>query len=289
MRIELWTALIQIRALEGSEIDPDEGAFVNVVAPARDAPSFELAAREALTASHFEYVSAESVESFAQRLEGGRYAAELVELAVDAAATGEPQVGTLHVYPADAPDADVEWTSTERLREAQRETELVDVTRVDAFDSLSGYVVEVGSDLFVIQNVSDDVTLDGYSVVRLGDVSKIIARGDEHFAAHALSLLGLEPAEPDLNVPDFETILRSLRDRDELVTIALEKVAPDVVYIGKVERVENSGVFVRLIDPDALWRDTEFYDFGEITQVSFGGRYEAALLLVARDKESAES
>ena len=72
------------------------------------------------------------------------------------------------------------------------------------------------------------------------------------------------------------------------MTIALEKVAPDVLYIGKVERVEDRGVFMRLIDPDALWREAEFYEFGEITRVNFGGRYEAALLLVARDKENAE-
>ena len=288
MRIELWTALVQVRGVEGSEIDPGDCAFVNVVAPARDAPSFELVARKALEASGLEYVSAESVESFEHRLDGGRYTAALVELAVDAAASGVPEVGTLHLYPADEPDADVEWTNAELLREAQRETEFVDVSRVDAFDSLSGYVVEIGTDLFVMQNVSDDITLDGYAVLRLGDVSAVSARGDEHFSGHALTLLGLEPTKPGLDVRDFETVLRSLRDRDELVTIALEKVAPDVLYIGKVERVEDRGVFMRLIDPDALWREAEFYEFGEITRVNFGGRYEAALLLVARDKENAE-
>jgi hypothetical protein len=287
-RVELWTALVQVRALEGSELEIDDGAFVNVVAPARDPPTFELAARQALAASALEYVLAESLEPFERRLADGRYAAELVELAIDAAATGGPQVGTLHVYPADAPDADVEWTSEKRLREAEQEAEIVDVTRVDGFDSLCGYVVEIDSELFVVENVSDDVTLDGYSVVRLGDVSEVGARRDEHFAGRALTLLGLRPTKPDLDLRDFERVLRSLRDRDELVTIALEKVAPDVVYIGKIERVESSGVFVRLIDPEAGWREAEFYEFREITCVSFGGRYAAALLLVARDREEQE-
>jgi hypothetical protein len=288
MRIELWAGLVHTRALPESDFDPGNGAFVNVVAPARDPATFEAAARRALEAKGLAYVSAEHVKSFERRLEGGQYSAELVELAVDAAATGTVGIGTPHVYPADAPDADMDWTAKELLRDAEKETNLVDLSRVEGFDTLRGYVVGIGSDLLVLHEVSNDITLDGHSILRLGDVADVLALDEEHFAAHALKLLGLEPSRPHVDVTSLESVFRSLAEREELATIALEKVAPDVAYIGRVERVESNGVLLGLIGPDARWGKADFYAFSEITRVSFGGRYEAALLMVARDTERAD-
>jgi hypothetical protein len=285
MRVELWVGLVHVRALPAAEVDEGDGAFVTVVAHARDAGEFEERAREAVASEGFDYLDAESVDPLAQRLESGRYAGELVELAVDAAAAGETAVGTFHVYPADAPDAGTEWTSEERLRDARANGELVDVDRFGADDSIGGYVVDITDELAVLHELSNDITLDGYSVVRVRDVEDVAPRGDDYFGARALQLLGLDPVTPNLDASSVSSVLRGLQQQDELVTIHVEKVAPDVVYIGKVERVEDVGVLLRLIGSDAEWLEPTFYDFREITRISFGGRYEAALLMVARDRE----
>ncbi len=281
-RVELWTGLVHVRALPDSELDPGDGAFVHVVAPAQNASTFEAAARSALAAKGFEYLSASRVEAIERRL---AIVGVLLEIALEAAATGKTAIGSPHVYSADAEDADVDYTVEERLRDAEREEVLVDVVRVEDFHNVRGFVVDVGNDLVVIHRMAHQITLDGYSIVRLRDVIDVVSLEESHFASRALTLLGMTPAKPSIIVTNLESVFLTLADGQEVATIACERVDSDVFNVGEIQRVETDGVLLRRISTNAKWQDIEFYEFREITRVNFGGRYEAALLMVARESE----
>jgi hypothetical protein len=59
---------------------------------------------------------------------------------------------------------------------------------------------------------------------------------------------------------------------------------PSVCYIGTVASLTEKTVTMRMIDPDARWADAKRLRFENLTKVEFGGGYEEALAMVAKDR-----
>jgi hypothetical protein len=67
-----------------------------------------------------------------------------------------------------------------------------------------------------------------------------------------------------------------------LIVIHREVEEPEACDIGKITSFGSETFALREINPDAEWEEgTTEFRYDEITRVSYGGEYEAALALVA--------
>lgn len=172
----------------------------------------------------------------------------------------------------------------EQLETAQRDARVVSIDRV-AFEEEDeiGYVLDVGATLFLIARVADTLHLDGYSVLRIGDVSHVeLPYEHEEFVESALRLREESIANrPSIPLDDWPGAIRSASRDHELLSLHSESVEEGACRIGRVRSVREDVIQLIEIDPDADWYDEATgVDIDSLTRMDFGGAYEEALLLV---------
>jgi hypothetical protein len=152
-----------------------------------------------------------------------------------------------------------------------------------------GYVLDVGPKFFLIASVSDRIWFDGFECFRVGDVRGFEPDPHARFAESALrKRRDRLPRKPRVSIRSIEELLVSADRSFPLVTIHREGVDPDVCWIGRVLGVEHGCVSLLEITPDATWEaKPESYRLSEITRVSFGADYEAALYSVGGEPRQA--
>jgi hypothetical protein len=155
--------------------------------------------------------------------------------------------------------------------------------------SVRGYVVDVGPKFFLVSVVSDRIWFDGFECFRVGDVREFRPDPYAVFAESALKKRGERvPKKPRVSVTRIDELLLSAGREFPLVTIQREQVDPHVCWIGRILSVERGRVSLLGITPAAIWeKRPESYRLSEITRVSFGADYEAALHLVGGDPKQA--
>ncbi len=150
-----------------------------------------------------------------------------------------------------------------------------------------GYVFGLTDQFVLLQAVSKSVFLDGCAVFPLREIDRA-ETGTDSFLARALPLYDYFPAAPNgIVLDDWQSLLASADAHFPLITVHPELDRPGTCYIGRVSDFKKRSVILRKIDPQAAWMEKrEAFRFKHITQVSFGGRYEAALWRVAQSELS---
>jgi hypothetical protein len=171
------------------------------------------------------------------------------------------------------------------LRAAIRARQLVRISRRFEESSICGYILTIGPKFFMMALVSDRIRFDGFECFRLVDVKKVARHPHAKFVETALRKRGEKrPKAPRVDVSRIEKLLLSAGRAFPLITLHRDEADSDVCWIGRINRIKGGYVVLREIKPDATWEDTlSKYRLAEITRVSFGGDYEEALHLVARD------
>ncbi|WP_329095000.1 hypothetical protein [Streptomyces sp. NBC_01439] len=175
-----------------------------------------------------------------------------------------------------------------RLAEALSSGALVRVHRsaIRGADRLDGFVVGTSA-AWTLMALCSDVQLDGWAAVRTADVTKVGWRGGmDCLTVRALRRRGRWPAR----APEPELALNGLADLAEgasrafgLVSLHVERDAPDSCWIGEVAAVRPKSLRLREIDTEARWHPRlSKFPFEDVTRVGFGGRYERTLLEFAR-------
>ena len=134
--------------------------------------------------------------------------------------------------------------------------------------------------LLLLQVISDQITLNGYQVIRRCDISHIERPAPQHhFILKALELREQSPRHPGIiNLESMATVLKSISRLSPLVTIHQEITDPSVCWIGKVSKISDDLLFMHCINPDASFESSyDTYDIEGITRIDFGGSYEDAL------------
>lgn len=147
-----------------------------------------------------------------------------------------------------------------------------------------GYVVDGNDDYMLLQLVDDRITLNGYSLIRVQDISELNIEVDHaRFIEKALDIRKKVVKRPVLvDLTDISTILSSINQHFPLMTLHRESNDPDACYVGSVESVCDKTVLLNEMDPDAKWNGTKRIHLDEITRIDFDGGYETALALVAK-------
>lgn len=172
----------------------------------------------------------------------------------------------------------------EELERAHREQRIVSVDReVYGEEDEIGYVVDVGERLFLLARIADTIHLDGFSILRIEDVSHVeVPHEHEDFVASALRLRREAIAPPEeIQLDGWPEALRMAGRHHELVTVHLEADDAGVCRIGRLRSANDASIGLVEIDPDADWyEEVSSIPTDAITRVDFGGAYEEALVLV---------
>ena len=150
-------------------------------------------------------------------------------------------------------------------------------------EKVEGFIGSVSEKFVFIHVLEPSIHLDGYTVIPIRDI-KYFKLKDEYnsFAQRALALRGHEPTfRTDIDLTSFPNLLTSANKAFPLITIHIERIDPDICFIGRIEKLRRKSVTLRKVDPAAEWIGTRDFDFKDITRVDFGGGYEGALWIVA--------
>jgi hypothetical protein len=188
---------------------------------------------------------------------------------------------------------------TERMHEwlddARRSGTLVRLIRgrVPEEDAeVDGYVVALGPELVALHVLSDRIDLDGYEVLRQGDLlAAVDGFPSDTFYKRALVMKGETPVVPAwLDLSSLAAAIESIRRNQPLVVLHRERMAPGEVAVGCVRQALPSGIRLHWITPRAEWEDDPtLYRYDSITRVQFGGEYERTLALIAGPPPDADS
>ncbi|MFJ6782712.1 hypothetical protein [Streptomyces yangpuensis] len=175
-----------------------------------------------------------------------------------------------------------------RLDEALSSGTLVRVHRssIRDADRLDGFVVGRGAE-WTLLALCTDLRLNGWAAVRTADVTKVRRRGDKGgdedcLTVRVLRRRGRWPVcgpEPALPLDGLPALARAASRDFGLVSLHVERHAPDACWIGEVTDVRQKSLRLREIDTEARWRPAPSkFRFEDVTRLDFGGRYERTLL-----------
>lgn len=158
-----------------------------------------------------------------------------------------------------------------------------------AVGSSVGYVVTAASELIALQLVSNEILLNGYTVLRRADVSDFhVPAPYAPFQSAALELRAEIPqTDIAIDLSSIEGALRSISRLSECLTIHIEERDSDVCYIGRVTQWFDDRFELSHLTPAARWEDSDIYAYSDITRIDFAGLYEDALMLVAKHSNPA--
>jgi len=164
---------------------------------------------------------------------------------------------------------------------------LIQLRRSRIFADMSwwnGYVHATSSELVLVQPLSDRIDLDGYSILRIADISDFAVdypRQDFHRRALAAKRIAAAPPAP-IDLSSIESALRSIEATYPLFVVHREVEDPEVCEVGRLKFATSESYALRAMSPEAVWvDDPRHYAFSSITRVDFDSEYENTLALVA--------
>ena len=151
--------------------------------------------------------------------------------------------------------------------------------------ALTGCIVDTSDEFLVVHCMSDAIRLDGYSLIRITDITSIDRDpryGD--FYEKALKLMKDKPRRPkNLRLENMYSVLQSLDENYPLISVEREKVKNDECAIGKIHMMSENMVVLKWLTPDAKWKgNSPRYRLRDITKIDFDTSYINVLATVAR-------
>ncbi|CAL4860636.1 hypothetical protein [Microbacterium sp. MM2322] len=146
-------------------------------------------------------------------------------------------------------------------------------------ENVYGYVLDMAGDWVALHKRVDGVYIDGYSVIRVGDVARVKPDHRNGYVDRAMDALGRPNVTYSLPAnPTTRDILRSAADHSLLTCIHLEMDVNDPMIVGRITGLGARKYDLQFIDASGVWDpEPDRWWYGEATRVEFGDRYSAAL------------
>lgn len=121
----------------------------------------------------------------------------------------------------------------------------------------------------------DDFLLDGYSIRRFQDLTRVEIKDDKCLEIATKEGLLDELFVPNVDISDWKTVFTSLQTIGKNIIVENESIYADEceLVIGRITKVLSDKVRIREFDADGIWRDEWDIPFSQITSVTFGSRY----------------
>ncbi len=122
----------------------------------------------------------------------------------------------------------------------------------------------------------DDFILDGFSVRRFRDVTKVELKNDKCIDIIRAEGILNNLSVPEIDLTDWHSTFLSLQLLNKNIIIEQESLYEDEYefYIGHIEKVLKTKILFRHFDADGVWEDEPYeIPFSKITSVTFDSRY----------------
>lgn len=173
------------------------------------------------------------------------------------------------------------------LQEAWIQDGMVKVKRKRLDSSSTGFVIDISDEWLLIHLVDGNfLQFNGYEALRLGDITKV--EKQTNWVVQARESLGLQPVlQPDVLLVDLPGLISSVNSHFPVLRIEREEIAPDTLYVGRVDKLRKKTVTLRELSTEAQWYSRDIrHRLEDITRVTFGDTYMKLLLEFARVQEA---
>jgi len=175
------------------------------------------------------------------------------------------------------------------LQTAQKRHQVISVARKRLKEKpLLGVVVVVTSDLVLLHRLDDGIRLDGYSLLRSRDVTRVdLELPRAKFYHEALRLRRQRPRRPrGIDLTELAAGIMSAGLAFPLVAVHPERKHPGICWIGRPLAIQANELVLAYITPGATWEGEHHCRLSDVTRIDFGGAYEESLALVAEARSS---
>lgn len=177
----------------------------------------------------------------------------------------------------------MEQSLSEQIHAAIARRQQVRLTRPGiAARNVHCFPLHLEGELFLVQEVND-LELDGYSVLRLRDVTEVRNGQHERFAERVIEgegvLAQVRPPEPPVALASWTILFQSIAAaRWPLVILDCEEYDDEPMYVGRVVEAGAATVSFRCVDALGVWDAApDDVPYEQITAVRFGDRYTTIL------------
>jgi hypothetical protein len=138
------------------------------------------------------------------------------------------------------------------------------------------YFPLISNDKLFLGAEEDDFIIDGYSIRRYVDITKVQIKDD--MCIKILQSEGVIDSikTPNVDISSWETVFTSLQKMNINVIVENESLNEDECdfTIGKIDRVFKKCVYIYHFDAEGIWNNEPYrIPYTDITSVSFGTRY----------------
>ena len=122
----------------------------------------------------------------------------------------------------------------------------------------------------------DDFITDGFQIRKISDMKKIELKDDKCIEFNRQNKLLDGINVPNININSWKDIFKSLKELNRIIIVEDENINPkECEYaIGKVIKVKDSEVHLKVFDADGNWLDGYLViPFRFISSVTFNSRY----------------
>lgn len=138
------------------------------------------------------------------------------------------------------------------------------------------YFPLISNDKLFLGAEEDDFLIDGYSIRRYVDVTKVQIKEDK-----CLEILQKEKIidniqTPNVDISNWETVFSSLKKMNKNIIVEKESLKDNECefVIGRIDKVYKKFTYVYHFDADGIWQEEPYrIPYTAITSVSFGTRY----------------
>lgn len=158
---------------------------------------------------------------------------------------------------------------------------------VERHETEPGIVLDMNAEWVLIASIRDGGYLDGYRVFRVGQLRRVELETTFEKFLHQSAQWPPAPPSPSFELTNPKTIVEGAVKAATIVTLFQEVKRPGRCVIGAPVEWRKKSLLLQTIDRGAKWEDYVVkISFKNLTQVSFGGDYEKALLYLAGDVPS---
>ena len=122
----------------------------------------------------------------------------------------------------------------------------------------------------------DDFITDGFQIRKISDMKKIELKDDKCIEFNRQNKLLDGINVPNININSWKDIFKSLKELNRIIIVEDENINPkeSEYAIGKVIKVKDSEVHLKVFDADGNWLDGYLViPFRFISSVTFNSRY----------------
>lgn len=165
-----------------------------------------------------------------------------------------------------------------RLERARDDQVVVTVERDLRYAArVDGFVVDVGRRWVLLQGALDSGRPDGWTAVRVKDVTKVKRRPDHFSNEIARSLPSWPPAPPwEIDLETRTGMLRSFASGGRLAELYCDDRS-DTFWCVSIHEVRRRWFVVQDVTPAATWNDPSEFRKSDVTRVDVGTDYLTAL------------